>query len=176
MRLRFLLPLVVFVALAGMFGYLLATGNDPSRIPSVLIDKPAPAFALPALDDGQPGVSNADLKGTVTVLNFFASSCVPCRAEHPLVSRLAEEGVKVYGINYKDDPAKARVWLQKMGNPYAAVGTDTNGRVAIDWGVYGIPETFVLDADGRIRYKQVGPMMPYDFDNVILPIVRKLGS
>ncbi|MCP4328952.1 MAG: DsbE family thiol:disulfide interchange protein [Alphaproteobacteria bacterium] len=176
MPLRYLVPLAVFVFFAAILGYLLVSGHDSSRIPSVLIDQPAPRFELPPLDDSRPGLATADLSGTVSVVNVFASWCVPCRAEHPLLMRLAEEGIDVHGINYKDDREKIRVWLDDLGNPYKRIGFDENGRAAIEWGVYGIPETFILDDQGRVRYKHVGPMTPYDLNNVILPIIEGLRS
>ncbi len=176
MRLRFVLPLAVFIAFAAVFGYLLATGHDSSEIPSVLIDQPAPPLDLPPLDDDRPGIVSSDLAGGVSVVNFFASWCLPCRAEHPLLMRLAEDGITIYGVNYKDKSDDARAWLDTLGNPFARIGADDSGRRAIDWGVYGIPETFILDRDGRVRYKHVGPITPYDLDNVVLPILERLSS
>ena len=176
MRLRFILPLVACALVAGVFAYRLASGHDASKIPSVLIDQPAPQFDLPPLDDTRPGFASADLAGHVSVVNVFASWCIPCRAEHPLLMRLAEDGVVVYGINYKDERGAAVKWLDALGNPYRRIGADDGGRAAIEWGVYGIPETFIIDKGGRIRFKQVGPISPHDLDNVILPILRKLES
>ena len=173
MPIRFILPLAVFVLIAGIFSYMLVTGYDSSKIPSVLIDQPVPAFDLPPLDDSRPGLATADLAGHVSVVNFFASWCLPCRAEHPLLMRLAEDGVAVYGINYKNERADAIRWLAELGNPYRRIGID-EGRAAIEWGVYGLPETFIVDKDGRIRFKQVGPITPQDFDELILPILGEL--
>jgi cytochrome c biogenesis protein CcmG/thiol:disulfide interchange protein DsbE len=165
-RLIFLLPVLVFVVLAGLFLVRLG-GDDPSKLPSALINKPAPAFALPPLEglvaNGQPvpGLSGEDLKGRVTVVNVWASWCAPCRQEHPLLVDLAKDpSIRVVGINQKDDPDNARRFLGSLGNPYAAVGTDRNGRVSIDWGVYGVPETFIVGPDGMIRYKHIGPLTP----------------
>ncbi|NIX75482.1 DsbE family thiol:disulfide interchange protein [Microvirga terricola] len=165
-RLLFLLPVAVFVGLAALFVFRLG-GGDPSRIPSALIGKPAPAFALPALEgltaDGKPvpGFSNEDLKGRVTVVNVWASWCAPCRQEHPLLVELAKDpSVRLVGINQKDNPDNARRFLGALGNPFAAVGTDSNGRVSIDWGVYGVPETFIVGPDGVIRHKHIGPLTP----------------
>nr|WP_205800044.1 DsbE family thiol:disulfide interchange protein [Microvirga terricola] len=161
-----MLPVAVFVGLAALFVFRLG-GGDPSRIPSALIGKPAPAFALPALEgltaDGKPvpGFSNEDLKGRVTVVNVWASWCAPCRQEHPLLVELAKDpSVRLVGINQKDNPDNARRFLGALGNPFAAVGTDSNGRVSIDWGVYGVPETFIVGPDGVIRHKHIGPLTP----------------
>lgn len=167
-RLLTLVPVVVFVALAGLFAARLGAG-DPSHVPSALIGEKVPPFALPPLAGiatgagaPLPGLSDRDLaQGGVTVVNVWASWCGPCRLEHPLLARLAAEpDLRVVGINYKDKPEAAARFLQALGNPYAAVGRDESGRTAIDWGVYGVPETFVVAADGTIRYKQVGPLAP----------------
>lgn len=161
-----LLPLGVFGALAALFFVRLFAG-DPSKLPSVLIGRPAPTFTLPPIEgltrDGQPlpGLSTGDLKGRVTVVNVWASWCVPCRDEHPLLVELAkQQGIRLVGINYKDQPENARRFLGALGNPFAAVGADTAGRAAIDWGVYGVPESFIINADGAIAYKHVGPLTP----------------
>lgn len=160
------LPLVVFGALAALFLVRLFAG-DPSKLPSTLIGRPVPAFTLPPLEgltaDGKPvpGLTAADLKGTVTVVNVWASWCAPCRDEHPLLLELARmPGVRVVGINYKDQPENARRFLGALGNPFAAVGVDTSGRAAIDWGVYGVPESFIVAPDGTIAHKHVGPLSP----------------
>ena len=165
-RLIFLLPAFVFAGLALLFVIRLHSG-DPSRVPSALIGRPVPAFALTPLEglmaNGQPvpGLAAADLKGRVTVVNVFASWCAPCREEHPLLMDLARDpAIRVVGINYKDNPENARRFLGALGNPFAAVGVDPNGRTAIDWGVYGVPETFVIGPDGTVRHKQIGPLMP----------------
>ncbi|MDJ1159732.1 DsbE family thiol:disulfide interchange protein [Chelatococcus sp. SYSU_G07232] len=166
-RLLVLLPLAVFAALAGLFLVRLLGGGDASRVPSALIGRPVPDFTLPALDgltrDGRPvpGLATADLKGGVTIVNVWASWCAPCRQEHPQLMQLAgQPGVRLVGINYKDNPENARRFLGQLGNPFAAVGVDQSGRAAIDWGVYGIPETFVVGADGTVRHKQIGPLTP----------------
>jgi len=176
-----LLPLVVFAALAGLFLFQLFVGNDPQKIPSALIDKPAPDFALEAvpglLKDGTPvpGFSREDLLGKVSVVNVFASWCVPCRQEHPLLEDLSKvEGIQLLGINYKDKPENARRFLGSLGNPYARIGADGTGRTAIEWGVYGVPETFVIDATGTIRYKFIGPLGPASYQEVFLPELRKI--
>ena len=172
-RLIFILPLVLFAVLAGYFA--LGLTRDPSILPSALIDKPVPEFTLPPLlKDGQ-GLASADLKGKVQLVNVFASWCVPCRIEHPVLMRLAkEQGVTVKAINYKDKPEDAVRWLNQGGNPYSAIGADQDGRVSIDWGVYGVPETYVIDAQGRIRYKVVGPVMPDEVERHILPLIKEL--
>ncbi|HYD29911.1 MAG TPA: DsbE family thiol:disulfide interchange protein [Azospirillaceae bacterium] len=156
-RLFYLLPLVVFAIVAGYFAYGLK--NDPRAIPSALIDKPAPTFQLPPLPGRSDGLATTDLKGKVQLVNVWASWCVPCKAEHPVITRLAREyGIPVHGLNYKDKPEDAIEWLKRNGDPYARIGQDLDGRVAIDWGVYGVPETFLIDKEGRIRYKHVGPL------------------
>ena len=173
-RLAYILPLAVFAVLTLYF--VLGLRLDPSVIPSVLIDKPAPTFDLPPIEGGRGnGFSSADLSGRVSAINVFASWCLPCLTEHPQVRRLAEiKGVTLYGINYKDKPADALAWLEEQGNPYWEIGADSKGRVAIDWGVYGLPETFIVDKKGRIRYKQVGPMTPRIFEDHILPVIEEL--
>ncbi|MEL7525342.1 MAG: DsbE family thiol:disulfide interchange protein [Pseudomonadota bacterium] len=176
-----LLPLVVFMALASLFMFQLLMGNDPQKIPSALIDKPAPEFALSAVDgitrDGTPvpGFSREDLLGEVSVVNVFASWCVPCRDEHPLLEDLAKvEGIQLLGINYKDKPENARRFLGSLGNPYDRIGADVAGRTAIEWGVYGVPETFVIDKEGTIRYKFIGPLSPASYQEVFLPELSKI--
>ncbi len=172
---RYLIPLALFVVLAGF----LAVGLklDPREVPSPLIDKAAPSFALPLL--GQPGqvIASDQFKGQVWVLNVFASWCVPCLAEHPLVTELARTGqVRVVGLNYKDKTEDATRWLARHGNPYAAVLVDADGRVGIDFGVYGVPETFVIDKAGVIRFKQIGPITPQALREQILPLLAKLNA
>lgn len=164
-RLLILLPLIVFGALALLFVTRLIEG-DPSRVPSVLIGRAVPKFDLPPLDglvrDGArvPGLATADLQaGKVMLVNVWASWCVPCRQEHPLLTELARDPrVTVVGINYKDSPENARRFLGALGNPFARVGADTSGRTGIDWGVYGVPETFIVAGDGTIRHKHIGPL------------------
>ena len=173
-RLLFIIPGLAFVGLAAIFAAGLR--HDPSIVPSALIGKPAPEFNLPPALDGKPGFAVADLKGKVTLVNVFASWCVPCRAEHPLLARLAAAGVDLYGIDYKDKPDDARRWLESLGDPYRRIGADQEGRVAIEWGVYGVPETFVVDRAGIIRYKQVGPLTADAIDDTILPLVRRLAQ
>lgn len=167
------LPLVALVALIAVFA--LNINRDPSLVRSVLIDKPAPQFALPAVEGlDVPGFDAGSLKGQVTVVNVFASWCIPCRDEHPLLTALkADAGIALYGINQKDAPENARAFLSELGNPYDAVGADANGRVSIDWGVYGVPETFVVDANGIIVFKHVGPISPQSLERELLPAIEK---
>ena len=177
-RVLVLLPLVVFIALAALFFFRL--GSDPARIPSALIGRPVPATDLPAIDglvrDGipVPGINSADFKGSVTLVNVWASWCVPCHDEVPYLERLAQDKrVRLVGINYKDQTDNARRFIGRYGNPFSAVGTDANGRAAIDWGVYGVPETFVVGRDGRIAYKLVGPITAENFDSQLKPAIEK---
>ncbi len=173
----YILPLAVFLILATYFA--IGLTKDPKILPSALIDKPVPEFSLPPIEGGPgQGFSSADLKGNgVSVVNVFASWCVPCRAEHPQITRLAQLKVAtVYGLNFKDDPKAALKWLKELGDPYAAHGADTNGRIGIDWGVYGIPETFIIDNGGTIRYKYVGPITNRRLNEEILPIIKKLSQ
>lgn len=171
-----LAPLVLFMTLAGLFLYKLATGGQGDLIPSALIGKPVPAFELPALEGvGLPGLKTADLTaGGVTVVNVWASWCVPCRQEHPLLEEVAKDSrVRLVGINYKDEAENARRFLGSLGNPFAAIGTDTRGRSAIDWGVYGVPETFVIGRDGKIAYKHIGPITPESLQSKLKPEIEK---
>jgi cytochrome c biogenesis protein CcmG/thiol:disulfide interchange protein DsbE len=169
----FVMPLVVLVALVGVFA--VSLDKDPSYIPSVLIDKPAPDFALPPVAGlGAPGFDTDSLKGHVSVVNVFASWCIPCRDEHPILMSLKDQlGVPIYGINQKDQPDNAKAFLAEMGDPYIAVGADTNGRASIDWGVYGVPETFVVDAKGIIVSKFVGPLDANSVKKALEPAIAK---
>jgi len=168
----FLLPIGLFALLAA--GFYAGLGIDSKVLPSALIDQPAPQFALPPLNEGEPGFATADLQGHVSLVNTFASWCAPCRAEHRVLTALAAtKRVPIYGIDYKDKTEAARAWIAELGNPYTKVGTD-DGRVGIDWGVYGVPETFVVDSAGRIRYKHVGPLTEADVRRTILPLVAQL--
>jgi cytochrome c biogenesis protein CcmG, thiol:disulfide interchange protein DsbE len=181
MRFIFLLPVIIFGALALIFLVRLY-GGDPSIVPSVLINKPAPEFALAPLeglrnDSGQlPGLSRADLvagedDSRVSIVNVWASWCVPCRDEHPVLMELAKDDqLRVFGINYKDRPENARRFLGALGNPYEAVGVDENGRSAIDWGVYGVPETFIVDRNGVIRHKHIGPILPHQMEGFVAQV------
>jgi len=169
---RYLAPLLAFLALAALLYKGLSI--DPRTIPSPLIDKPAPAFRLPALKDPEQFISNTDFKGKVTLLNVWATWCVACRQEHPLLVKLRQQGVEIYGLNYKDKRPAAEQWLQRFGNPYIANAFDADGRVGIDWGVYGTPETFVIDKHGIIRHKHIGPITFNAIEHEILPLVKKL--
>ncbi len=170
---RYLLPLLVFVLLAGFLA--IGLKRDPREVPSPLIDKPAPAFSLPQLDAPDQQVAAKDLLGQVWLLNVWASWCVACRQEHPLLVDLSRAGqVKLYGLNYKDKRDDALGWLQKFGNPYLKSMSDTEGLVGIDYGVYGVPETFVIDKQGVIRYKQIGPVTPEAIRDTLLPLVAQL--
>jgi cytochrome c biogenesis protein CcmG/thiol:disulfide interchange protein DsbE len=172
---RFLIPLALFVVLAGFL--MIGLRLNPREVPSPLIDKPAPAFALPRLSAPDTRVGLDAYKGQVVVLNVFASWCVPCLAEHPLVSELARgTKARVVALNYKDAPEDATRWLARHGNPYADVLTDRDGQVGIDYGVYGVPETFVIDASGVIRHKQIGPITPAALRDELLPLLRRLGA
>jgi len=178
-RIVVLAPLAVFLALVLLFLFRLYAG-DPSRIPSALIGHPAPQTNLPPIAglerDGAPvpGIDAAGFEGAVTVVNVWASWCVPCHDEAPLLMQLAQDSrVRLIGINYKDQPDNARRFLGRYGNPFAAAGADENGRAAIEWGVYGVPETFVVGRDARIAYKLVGPIMPENLDKVLKPEIEK---
>jgi cytochrome c biogenesis protein CcmG, thiol:disulfide interchange protein DsbE len=181
-RVAVLVPLAVFLGLMILFLFRLYAG-DPSRIPSALIGRPAPQVALPGLAGLQrdgvpvPGLDPAAFKGAVTVVNVWASWCVPCHDEAPLLMQLAQDSrLRLVGINYKDDPDNARRFLGRYGNPFAAAGADESGRAGIEWGVYGVPETFVVGRDARIVYKLVGPITPDNFDSILKPEIDKAAS
>jgi cytochrome c biogenesis protein CcmG, thiol:disulfide interchange protein DsbE len=175
------LPLVLFVLLSGLFWYALQ-GGDPSRLPSALVGKPVPSFTLPPIEGltgaGSQGFESADLaRGEPTIVNVWASWCVPCQEEQPLLLELSEQpGVRLFGINYKDDSAAARRFLGRYGNPFTRVGADRSGRVAIDWGVYGVPETYVITGDGKIAYRHVGPLSEEAIRQKLLPLVQPSGE
>jgi cytochrome c biogenesis protein CcmG/thiol:disulfide interchange protein DsbE len=172
-RWLYLLPVAVFALIA--VGFYVGLSRDPEVLPSPLIDEPAPQFDLPPLPGHDKGLSSADLKGGVSLVNVFASWCVPCREEHKALSAFAAlKRVPVYGIDYKDKPKAAADWLAELGNPYTQIGAD-DGQVGIAWGVYGVPETFLVDGAGRIRYKHVGPLSQADIDTIILPLIARLG-
>jgi cytochrome c biogenesis protein CcmG/thiol:disulfide interchange protein DsbE len=177
-RLIVLLPLAVFLALAVLF--FIRLGGDPSKLPSALIGRPVPAIDMPPLTglmrDGQqtPGISAKTFQDAVTLVNVWASWCVPCHDEAPLLLRLAQDKrIQLVGINYKDQADNARRFLGRYGNPFAATGTDQNGRAAIEWGVYGVPETFVVGRDGKIAYKLVGPITQQNLEAVLKPALEK---
>ena len=171
--------LILFVPLIGFLGLAVALAwgmtRDPSTVPSALIGKPVPQFSLPPVKGRTLGLSTADLHGQVSLVNVFASWCVACREEHPVLMQMkADNIVPIHGLNYKDQPDNAARWLNTMGDPYTRTGADIDGRVAIDWGVYGVPETFVITKDGRIAYKQIGAVTPKVLDEKIFPLIRKL--
>ncbi len=172
-RLSSVAALLLFAALAA----LLAAGLklNPREIPSPLIGKPVPRFSLPPVQGRTLGLASADLKGEVSIVNVFASWCVACRDEHPLFLQMKREGlVPIHGLNYKDRPADAAKWLDELGDPYTRTGADIDGRVSIDWGVYGVPETFVIDREGRIAYKHIGPVMPQLLEGTLRPLIARL--
>ena len=172
---RFGIPLAVFVLMVASLGYGLKL--DPKKVPSPLIDKPAPEFSLAMLGDPSRQLATADMRGQVWVLNVWASWCVSCRAEHEVITKLAARNlVTVIGLNYKDEPDDAARWLKQFGNPYAASVMDQDGRVGIDWGVYGVPETFVIGADGMIKYKHIGPVTHESLEQKIMPVLQELLS
>jgi cytochrome c biogenesis protein CcmG/thiol:disulfide interchange protein DsbE len=170
-----LLPLGVFLALAGVFLLQLLSDRDVSVVPSALIGQPAPQTPLPPLEGaGLPGFEPSQFAGNVTLVNVWASWCVPCRQEHPYLMQLAQdERVKIAGLNYKDKPDNARRFLGELGNPYAAIGVDATGRAAIEWGVYGVPETFLVGRDGLILYKHVGPFSAEIIEKQLKPEIEK---
>ena len=173
--LKFLIPLLVFLGLASF----LAKGLylDPREVPSPLIDKPAPEFALTQLDKPDLTLRRADMLGKVWMLNVWASWCVACREEHPLLVEFSKRGmVPIYGLNYKDKRPDGQGWLARFGNPYNASLFDDDGRVGIDFGVYGVPETFVIDKQGVVRYKKIGALTPEVLRDTVLPLVRKLNG
>jgi cytochrome c biogenesis protein CcmG, thiol:disulfide interchange protein DsbE len=171
-RLIYILPVAAFAALAAYF--FVALSQDPSVLPSAMIDQPVPTFTLAGLSN-QPGLAKDEFAGQVVLINFFASWCVPCRVEHPLLMNVSRElGVPLYGIDYKDKPEDAARFLGELGDPYGRIGADRDGRVGIDFGVYGVPETYVIDKAGRIRLRHVGPLTPADVAKEIAPLVRAL--
>lgn len=173
LRLPMLLPLSIFLLL----GILLAIGltMDPKLVPSPLIGKPVPDFSLQPVQGRQSGLAKADLKEEVSMVNVFASWCVACRQEHPLLMALSQKNiVPIHGLNYKDQPQEAADWLDRLGDPYTRTGADQNGRVGIDWGVYGVPETFIIDKAGHIAYKHIGPIAQKDWDETLQPLIEDL--
>ncbi len=173
LRPEFLVPLAVFAATA----VLLAAGLtlDPREIPSPLIGKPVPRFELPPVLGRALGLRTSDLEREVSIVNVFASWCVSCKEEHPVFMQMQRERlVPIHGLNYKDQPEDARKWLDDMGDPYTRTGADIDGRVAIEWGVYGVPETFLIDREGRIAYKHIGPVTPKLLDETLRPLIARL--
>ncbi|UCH74153.1 MAG: DsbE family thiol:disulfide interchange protein [Rhodospirillales bacterium] len=181
-RLTFILPLVIFAGFVGATGwYIIEIQRDSQRAPNIINageqNKPVPEFDLPPLMDGIPGFATGDFGSQVVMVNVFASWCIPCRAEHPLITRIGEDGiVPVWGINYKNKREEAIAWLEDLGNSYERIGFDLSGRVGIEWGVYGVPETFLVDRNGRIRYKHVGPLTRSDLNETILPMIECLNT
>ena len=172
-RLAFLLPVVIFGVVAVGLG--IGLTRNPQDIPSALIGKPVPEFSLPPVERRTLGLSSADLKGEVSLVNVFASWCTACRYEHPLFMRLEAEGVvPIHGLNYKDQPEDAGKWLDDFGDPYTRTGADRDGRVAVDWGVYGVPETFVISEDSVIVHKHIGPVSADDLEKTVLPLIERL--
>lgn len=175
-KLFYLLPLLAFMALVAWFALALRPNYNPQILPSAMINKPAPSFDLPPLNGG-PNLSLAGLKGQVVLVNFFASWCVPCREEHPILMRLAEqEHVPLYGIDYKDRPEDARRILAQLGDPYRIIGMDSDGVTGLDFGVYGVPETYVIDKTGTIRKRFVGPLSPEALQKELLPLLKQLNA
>ena len=174
-RWPYLLPIAICLAL-GVVLYL-GLYRDPTLVPSPLVGKPVPRFALDPVKGRELGLSSRDLREGVSLVNVFASWCVACRQEHPLFLALEREGViPIHGLNYKDTPDAAAAWLDALGDPYTRTGADLDGRVGLDWGVYGVPETFVVDRNGHIAYKHIGPVTPRVLDETILPLVRDLEA
>ncbi len=174
-RLLTLLPLAVFLAVAVYFALALRPDRDTQALPSVMIDKPVPAFDLPSLAEG-PNLSPAAASGEVVVINYFASWCVPCRIEHPVLMALKSQKVTLWGIAYKDKPEDSRKFIAQSGDPYTSIGVDRDGRTGFDFGVYGVPETYVIDRAGHIRKRFVGPLSPEIAERELVPLVRALAK
>lgn len=178
-RILWFLPLVIALAIGGFFFWGLAADRDPKGIPSVLISQPAPEFDLPPIPEFDvPGLKTADLAtgGPPVLVNVFASWCVPCKAEHAVLTRLVrEKGVVLYGINYKDKAEDARNWLGDLGNPYARIGWDISGRAGIEWGISGVPESFVVRGDGTVVFRYVGPMLGKEAQDKLMAALREAG-
>ena len=174
------LPLTIVFAVSVLFAIYLwqigPGGKDISTLPSAMIDKPVPEFDLAPIEGRKLGLKSGDLKSGLSLVNVWASWCPPCRVEHPFLMALAENGVTIYGINYRDKPADALRFLRNLGDPYTRIGADTTGRVSIDWGIYGYPETFLVDQTGRIRYRHVGPISSEVIENVFNPLMDKISK
>ena len=168
---------IAFIIIAGVLAWQLLTGT-PDKIPSALIDKPIPQFELPPVPGWENGLTNKDIeKGGISLVNVFASWCGPCRVEHPLLMEIAKENlIPIWGLNYKDQKEDSKKWLSEFGNPYKQIGWDITGRVGINWGVYGVPETFVIDDRGRIIYKHIGLLSPKDWKEKIVPVINTLSN
>lgn len=180
MRSWTILPLMIFLGIAGWYGFGLLLDNDDRALPSQLIDRPIPNVSMPGLRDGDAAIASGDITALAQqgplLVNVFASWCLPCRAEHPLLMDLQKQGVKVIGINQRDKPEDAKTFLKALGDPYTRIGTDRDGRASIEWGVYGVPETFVIDREGRIRHRHVGPLDRATLDKTILPLLKSLAA
>jgi cytochrome c biogenesis protein CcmG/thiol:disulfide interchange protein DsbE len=174
MRLRFILPLMAFLVMVIFLG--IGLKLDPHDVPSPLINKPAPVFTLPQLHEPQKTFSPADMKGKVWLLNVWASWCVSCRQEHVYLTEFARNrSINLMGLNYKDEPAAAMQWLERLGNPYKISISDIDGMAGLDWGVYGVPETFIIDKKGIVRHKQTGPVDPTILQTIIMPLIEQLN-
>ncbi len=172
-RLIFVIPVAAFLALVIWFAA--GLGRDPGYIPSMLIDRPAPEFSLPPIAGRERGFSSGDFKGQVSMVNIFGSWCATCEIEHPMLMEIEQEGVApIYGLDWKDEPGRGAEWLAERGDPYAAIGDDADGRVAIDFGVTGAPETFIVDSEGRVRHKHVGEITREDWALVLKPMIEDL--
>jgi cytochrome c biogenesis protein CcmG, thiol:disulfide interchange protein DsbE len=170
-----LVPLALFIGL--VIFLFVGLGRDPHEVPSPLINKPAPAFQLPQLSAPTRTISAQDMRGKVWLVNFWGTWCIACREEHPMLVEYARTGlIPIYGVDYKDDRAAARRWLEEFGNPYAGVAFDAEGRTSIDYGVYGAPETFLIDKNGVIRFKQIGPVTKEVWENKIVPLAKQLNQ
>lgn len=170
-----LIPVSIFFLIVLLLG--IGLTMDPRIVPSPLVDKPVPKFSLPAVQGRTLGLASTDLKQEVSLVNVFASWCVACRQEHPLLMDLSSRNiVPIHGLNYKDQPQEASAWLASLGDPYTRTGADIDGRVGIDWGVYGVPETFVIDKYGRIAYKHIGPISSKDWEETLQPLIDKLND
>jgi cytochrome c biogenesis protein CcmG/thiol:disulfide interchange protein DsbE len=176
-RLIFILVPAAFAVLAAVLAWQLLTGT-PDKVPSAMIDKSIPEFDLPPIPSWDEGLTSADIKnGGVSIVNVFASWCGPCRVEHPLLMDIAAQDIlPIWGLNYKDQPEDSARWLNDLGDPFTQIGSDLSGRVGIDWGVYGVPETFVIDAQGRIVYKHIGILTRIDWDEKIMPLIDSLDD
>lgn len=173
--LKYIIPFLLFIVLSVFLA--LGLKLKPSEIPSPLLNKTAPAFSAPKLNVPNEKLSPADLKGKVWLFNVWASWCASCRAEHPIINQLAQQQAAIIvGLNYKDDPEAAKKWLETLGNPYNDSVMDADGRIGIDWGVYGVPETFVIDKQGIVRFKHTGPVTEEDVQNTFLPLIAKLQA
>jgi len=170
-----LVPLALFIGL--VIFLFVGLGRDPHEVPSPLINKPAPAFQLPQLGEPAKTISAQDMRGKVWLINFWGTWCIACREEHPMLVEYARTGlIPIYGVDYKDDRTAAMRWLKEFGNPYADVAFDVEGRTSIDYGVYGAPETFLIDKNGVIRFKQIGPLTPDVWEKQIVPLAKQLNQ